>query len=104
MQLIRSRIFIGFLSLNFFVTAQVVNERDNELDKKYTPPQNSIFNNLNVKNNQSSSGREVEIKNAIKFCPTLLLRQKVAFFYAVLLLFIPLLKLFIYVKSRGCKT
>lgn len=81
MQLIRSRIFIGFLSLNFFVTAQVVNERDNELDKKYTPPQNSIFNNLNVKNNQSSSGSEVEIKNAIKFCPTLLLRQKVAFFY-----------------------
>ena len=36
MQLIRSRIFIGFLSLNFFVTAQVVNERDNELDKVNT--------------------------------------------------------------------
>ena len=81
MQLIRSRIFIGFLFLNFFVTAQVINERDNELDKKYTPPQNSLFNNLNIKNNQSSSGNDVEIENAIKFCPTLLLRQKVVFFY-----------------------
>lgn len=81
MQSIRSIIFIGFLFLNFFVTAQVINERDNELDKKYTPPLNSIFNNLNAKTNKSSSGNDVEIKNAIKFCPTLVLRQKVVFFY-----------------------
>jgi hypothetical protein len=81
MQLIRSRVFICFIFLSFFLNAQVINERDNELDKKYTPPQSSLFNNLNVKNNHSSSGNEVEIQNAIKFCPTLLLRQKVVFFY-----------------------
>lgn len=81
MQLIRSRLYIGFLFLNFFIVAQVTNQRDNELDKKYTPPQSSLFNNLNIKNNQSSSGSDVLIKNAIKFCPTLLFRQKVGFFF-----------------------
>lgn len=81
MQLIRSRLYIGFLFLNFFIVAQVTNQRDNELDKKYTPPQSSLFNNLNIKNNQSSSGSDVLIKNVIKFCPTLLFRQKFVFFY-----------------------
>ncbi|MBA2610597.1 MAG: hypothetical protein H0U95_01410 [Bacteroidetes bacterium] len=61
----------------------IITDKDNEFDKKYTPAQNSLFNELNPKNKTSNSYTSVEIKNSIKFCPTQIFRQKVTFFYEV---------------------
>lgn len=52
---------------------------DNEQDKKYTPNASSIFNNLNKAKESGSSS--TTIKNLVKFCPTMILRQKVMFYY-----------------------
>ena len=52
---------------------------DNEMDKKYTPNQSSLFNNLIKKSNDNSSSSTTEItfSNTIRFTPTMLFRQKV---------------------------
>ena len=52
----------------------------NELDPKYTPNSTSPFSRQRNKRGQYEE-TEVTIKNAIKFCPTMLIRQKAAFFY-----------------------
>lgn len=52
---------------------------ENPLDKKYTPGNNTIFNIQGSKNPLRTS--DVTVKNIIKFCPTMLLRQKVSFYY-----------------------
>ncbi|MBA2610596.1 MAG: hypothetical protein H0U95_01405 [Bacteroidetes bacterium] len=53
---------------------------ENELDKKYRPSENSIFNSLNKKNEKSYSS-SIEIKNGLNFCPTALFRSRVLFYY-----------------------
>jgi hypothetical protein len=60
--------------------AQVIANPQNEFDKKYTPDPNSLFNS-GKKSNQSSYSSDVTIKNGIKFCPTMLIRAKAAFYY-----------------------
>lgn len=78
---------VNFSLACFFISAYsfgqtVVPAKDNEFDKKYTPAQSSIFNNLNRKNKENpSGGSSIDIKNSIKFSPTMLLRQKIGFFY-----------------------
>lgn len=52
---------------------------ENPLDKKYTPGNNTIFNMQGSKNPLRTS--DVIVKNVIKFCPTMLFRQKVSFYY-----------------------
>ncbi len=53
---------------------------ENEMDKKYTPNSNSIFNSLNQKREVfGESG--IYAKNIIAYAPTAILRQKVLFFY-----------------------
>lgn len=80
-------ITLGILFVHITTLAQnKLPEQNNELDKKYTPPQSSIFNNLGPKNNSSSSPSsnyddEVTIKNAIKFVSTAIFRQKLIFNY-----------------------
>lgn len=82
MQLIKSALVTIITFLYLFSSGQsIIQDKDNEFDKKYTPSQNSLFNNLNKKNNQSSNSSSIEIKNSVKYCPTILLRQKVVFFY-----------------------
>jgi len=62
------------------LTAQV--DSDVERDNKNTPNRNSIFNDLGKKKNENNSyAADVEIKNSVGFCPTMLLRQKVFFIY-----------------------
>jgi hypothetical protein len=70
----------AILIYSFSFNAQVVPDRDNDFDKKYTPGPNSPFNSRN-NNSNSSSSSEVTFKNAIKFCPTMIFRQKVGFYY-----------------------
>jgi hypothetical protein len=77
---------LSLLSALFFsslvsFSQTVVPDKDNEYDKKYTPPQSSIFNNLNKKNKESSGSSDIDFKNSLRFSPTLLFRQKVGFFY-----------------------
>lgn len=64
----------------FFADGQTSPQKDNGFDEKYSPAQNSIFNNTRKKNQDSPSG-SIDIKNSIKFCPTMLFRQKAVFFY-----------------------
>lgn len=83
MEVVRKKIFIFYSILLCCIQAfgqdnQIAH--DNEQDKKYTPNTNSIFNKLNKRQDQSSSS-EINIKNTIKFCPTMLIRQKVMFYY-----------------------
>jgi hypothetical protein len=66
----------GLLLFFSYVSGQVTG---NELDKKYAPNTNSTFNNLASKSKDSYSSSDITIKTAIKFCPTMLARQK-AFF------------------------
>lgn len=81
MRFLKLIFIVALLFIGFKGQSQViVPEKDNEFDKKYTPGQNSIFNNLNKKKSESNSG-DIEIKNSIKFCPTMIFRQKVGFFY-----------------------
>jgi hypothetical protein len=68
-----------FVFITSFLFSQY--DQDRDPDKKYTPNKNSIFNNLLTKNTEPGSSGTTEIRNVIKFCPTLLLRQKVALFY-----------------------
>lgn len=70
------------LRLNVFLSVAqiIVPQRDNEYDKKYTPAQNSVFSNLNKKNDRPSQFG-ISIKNAVKLNPTLLSRQKIGFYY-----------------------
>ncbi len=72
------RILIFLMCFAASLSAQTNNE---ELDRKYTPNQNSIFNTLYKKPGQSSSGDAADIKNAIKYTPTFLFRQKLLFSY-----------------------
>src|ERR1041384_2823795 len=66
----------------FFCQVSQAQTTEQELDNKYTPNQNSIFNNLLKKGNSSSSSSDdIEIKNSVQFCPTLMFRQKVGLFY-----------------------
>lgn len=82
MKALRILIFISAVfSCSMAFSQTVVPGRDNEFDKKYSPPPNSIFNKTNKKNNESSGSSEITIKNSIKFSPTMLARQKVGFFY-----------------------
>jgi hypothetical protein len=78
-QIIKTTIFAVIIFCCLSLKSQV-GANDVELDKKYTPGQNSIFNELHKKNTAPSSSN-AEIKNTIKFCPTLVFRQKVVFFY-----------------------
>ncbi len=77
---IKTSLFFLILFCGGFSFAQVIVNGDNEFDKKYTPGQNSVFNELHNKN-KSSATSVVEIKNSLKFCPTLVFRQKIVFFY-----------------------
>jgi hypothetical protein len=62
-------------------SAQQISQ-DSELDKKYTPNENSIFNNLRKKNSNSTFSSEVcDFENAVYFTPSMLLRKKVYFCY-----------------------
>ncbi|MBA3681282.1 MAG: hypothetical protein H0W73_08985 [Bacteroidetes bacterium] len=72
---------IAAFSFSALYSQVIVNDKDNEYDKKYTPNESSIFNNLNKNNPQVSSSSPVEIKNAIKFSPTSILRLKASFSY-----------------------
>ncbi len=57
---------------------------ESELDKKYTPNESSVFNNLRAKNNGPADRvTEVTFRNNIKFCPTILLRQKLFLNYEI---------------------
>lgn len=51
---------------------------NNDLDQKYTPNTNSVFNTAFTKGSGSSG---VDIRNSLKFCPTFVIRQKLVFFY-----------------------
>jgi hypothetical protein len=51
-----------------------------ELDKKYTPNESSIFNTL-LKRNESSSSPEITFYNSLRFCPTMLIRQRIGILY-----------------------
>jgi hypothetical protein len=66
-------------SISLPLLAQV--ESDADRDRKYTPNQSSVFNELGKKKGPSSTGTEIDIKNSIQFCPTILARQKVLFIY-----------------------
>lgn len=70
----------AFMLCGLFAFAQTP-ENANELDKKYTPNTASIFNGAGKKPSESYGGNETEIKNVIKFSPTLLLRQRAMLFY-----------------------
>jgi hypothetical protein len=73
-----------FLIVCFFSSAYFTaqnNQGGNELDKKYTPPENSIFNSANKSNVTTRGSNDITIKNAIKLFPTMLFRQKVLFAY-----------------------
>ncbi len=74
----------------FFTIASVIysvvgyaqeTENANELDKKYSPNSASIFNNTQKKSGENFQTTETDVKNVIKFSPTLLLRQRVALVY-----------------------
>lgn len=57
-------------------------ESNTNLDKKYTPNQNSIFNILNKKTSPSSyKGGAVTVQNFIKYSPAALGRRKILFYY-----------------------
>ncbi len=72
----------SFVFISFFFVFMSGFSQENELDKKYTPPTNSIFNNLFKKNtNSSNSNSEITAKNSVGFIMTALLRQKVVFNY-----------------------
>lgn len=73
--------FFAFIFLLGFVAQAQHVPVDNELEKKYTPNSNSIFNDLQRKQSEISGGSSSSFKNAIKFTPTALLRQKVLFWY-----------------------
>lgn len=72
----------SFFILLFFAFNSAFSQ-ENELDKKYTPPTSSIFNNLSKKNTTSSSysSSEITAKNSAGFIMTALFRQKVVFNY-----------------------
>lgn len=53
----------------------------NELDNKYTPNGSSIFNNAVKKSYDKNSYDEIEFIQVVKYCPTMLARQKVCFLY-----------------------
>lgn len=54
----------------------------NDLDNQYTPPSNSVFNtDPNIKNLSNHNNGHSDLKNMIKFVPTMLFRQKAALFY-----------------------
>jgi hypothetical protein len=56
--------------------------QNEDYDKKYTPNESSIFNNL-LKKNENRYSSEIEIKNSIKFYPTMAIREKIFFSYEV---------------------
>ena len=69
------------LTLQGLLTAQNT-KGNNELDNKYSPSENSIFNSLHKKRNNSNSVAEaIDLENAVNFTPTMLLRRKIFFNY-----------------------
>lgn len=70
-------LFLSFISV---CTGQTELPK-NELDNKYTPNASSMFNNLVKKSYDQNSYTEVEFKNAVKYFPIALARQKVFFTY-----------------------
>ena len=75
--------FISLFLLLFYCTHFFAQNElpKNDLDSKYTPNPSSIFNNLVKKSYDENSYTEIEFKQLVKFCPTMLARQKVCFFY-----------------------
>jgi hypothetical protein len=70
--------FLLGIQLSYAQVRQPPKEK-NGLDDKYALPPASPFNTSNK--NKSENSSEVTIKNTVKYCPTLLLRQKTGFFY-----------------------
>ena len=69
-----------FVLISGFVLGQTVLPK-NELDDKYTPNASSMFNNLVKKAYDENAYVEIEFKNVARFCPTMLIREKVFFAY-----------------------
>lgn len=81
MMVSNAAIYLLVLALTFSAGRMVAQSTSpSDLDQKYTPNDASPFNKTNKKKSNVSSS-SVEIKNAFKFSPTLLFRQKVGFFY-----------------------
>jgi hypothetical protein len=72
---VRFRLLACSVILPLLAGAQV---KDHEMDRRYTPNANSIFNNLLRKPNEKVAA---DFKNSIKICPTMLIRQKAILFY-----------------------
>jgi hypothetical protein len=68
------------VNASFFVEAQTSLPK-NDLDDKYTPNASSMFNNLVKKAYDENSYVEIEFKNAVKFWPIMLAREKAFFTY-----------------------
>jgi hypothetical protein len=74
-------VFITSFLLSLNCLSQTV-VTDSEMDKKYAPNENSIFNTTRKKGADGKSYvPEIIIKNSVKFCPTMLVRQKALFVY-----------------------
>lgn len=57
----------------------IIQDSNNEQDKKYTPPVGSAFNDLGVR--RPSDSEPVRVRNVLKFVPTAMFRQKILFTY-----------------------
>jgi hypothetical protein len=72
-------IFTGLLLSAFAsLRAQTAPTPANELDNKYRPNESSPFSQLTKKQGEKE---QTDLSNAFKYCPTMLFRQKVVFFY-----------------------
>lgn len=71
-------VFLLFLFVPVCMQSQMV---DTELDKKYTPNENSPFNLAQIKRDGGITEPEITFANSLKYCPTMLIRRKLYFSY-----------------------
>lgn len=71
-------LLIVLYGISYFSYSQVTPL--NDLDKKYQPSENSIFNKSKRKSEISRTGL-IELNNCIKFSPTAILSRKILFLY-----------------------
>ncbi len=73
--------YLAFLLLFFSSRLLQSQTTDPELDKKYTPNENSPFNMTQINRDGGGSEKEVSFGNSLKYTPTMLIRQKLYFSY-----------------------
>ncbi|HQQ93984.1 MAG TPA: hypothetical protein PLQ93_05480 [Bacteroidia bacterium] len=81
-QTFKYRLLLLVQCLPLFVLSQVnTGNSSNDLDFKYQPNSNSIFNRANTRNDKESADQGKHFSNVVKFHATALFRQKILFSY-----------------------